>query len=62
MIMGTPATVEFLSNHRSSLQLLVIKSIIKTTTEKPKGVKLKFTQNIFTRILKPAYKGISIQK
>ena len=60
--METPATIEFLSSHRSNLQLLVIKSIIKITTEKPKGVKLKFTQNIFPRILKQAYKGISIQK
>ena len=55
--MGTPATIEFLSSLRSSLQFLVIKNRIKTTTEKPKGMKLKFTQNTFTRtLLKQAYK------
>ena len=54
--MGTPATIEFLSRLRSSLQFLVIKNRIKTTTEKPKGMKLKFTQNTFTRTLKQAYK------
>ena len=60
--MGIPATIEFLSSLRSSLQLLVIKNRIKTTAKKPKGIKLKFTQNIYTRTLKQAYKGISIQK
>ena len=35
---------------------------IKTTTKKPKGIKLKFTQNIYTSILKQAYKEISTQK
>ena len=62
IIMGIPATLEFLSSLRSSLQLLIIKNRIKTTAEKPKGIKLKFTQNIFTRTLKQAYKGILIQK
>ena len=62
IIMGIPATIEFLSSLRSSLQLLVIKNRIKTTTEKPKGIKLKFAQNIFTRTLRQTYKGISIQK
>ena len=59
IIMGIPATIEFLSSLRSSLQLLVIKNKIKTTTEKPKGINLKFTQNI---LREQAYKGISIQK
>ena len=59
--MGIPVTTEFLSSPRSSLQLLVSKNRIKTTTEKRKEMKLKFTQNIFTRTLKQAYKGISIQ-
>ena len=59
--MGIPATIEFLSL-RSSLQLLVIKNRIKITTKKPKGIKLKFTQNIYTRTLKQAYKETSIQK
>ena len=62
MIMGIPATNEFLCSLRSSLELFVIKNRIKTTAEKPKGIKLKFTQNIFTRTLKQAYKGILIQK
>ena len=60
--MGIPATIEFLSSLRSSLQLLVIKKGIKTTTKKAKGIKLKITQNIYTSTLKQAYKGISIQK
>ena len=60
--MGIPVTTEFLSSPRSSLQLLVSKNRIKTTTEKRKEMKLKFTQNIFTRTLKQAYKGILIQK
>ena len=34
---------------------------IKTTTKKPKGIKLKFTQNIYTSTLKQAYIEISIQ-
>ena len=59
--MGIPATIEFLSSLKSGFQLLVIKSRIKTRTEKPKGMKLNFTQNIFTRTLKQAYRGISIQ-
>ena len=59
IIMGIPATIEFLSSLRSSLRLLVIKNRIKTTTEKPKRMKIKFTQIIFTRTLKQAYKGIS---
>ena len=53
--MGIPATIEFLSSLRSSLQLLVIKNRIKTATKKPKGIKLKFTQNIYMRTLKQAY-------
>ena len=61
-IMGIPVTIEFLSSFTSSLQLLVIKNRIKATTKKPKGIKLKFTQNIYTSSLKQAYKGISIQK
>ena len=60
--MGIPATIEFLSSLRSSFQLLAIKNRIKTTTEKSKGMKLNFSQNIFTRTLKQAYQGISIQK
>ena len=60
--MGIPATIEFLSSLRSNLQLLVIKNRIKTTTKKPKGTKLKFTQNIYTSTLKQVYKEISIQK
>ena len=60
IIMGIPVTIEFLSSLRGSLQLL--KNKIKTTTKKPKGIKLKFTQNGYTRTLKQAYKGISIQK
>ena len=62
MIMGIPAINEFLCSLRSSLELFVIKNGIKTMIEKPKGIKLKFTQNIFTRTLKQAYKGILIQK
>ena len=62
IIMGIPATIEFLSSLGSSLQLLVIKNRIKTKAEKPKGIKLKFAQNIFTRTLRQMYKGISIQK
>ena len=42
IIVGIPATIEFLSSLRSSLQLLVIKNRIKTTTKKPKGIKLKY--------------------
>ena len=60
--MGIPAIIEFLSSLRSSFQLPVIKSRIKTMIEKPKGRKLNITKNIFTRTLKQAYKGISIQK
>ena len=60
--MTIPGTIEFLSSLRCSFQLLVIKNRIKTTTKKPKGIKLKVTQNIYTRTLKQAYKGISIQK
>ena len=52
IIMGIPATIEFLSSLRSSLQLLVIKNRIKTTTKKPKGTKLKFAQNIYKSTLK----------
>ena len=52
--MGIPATTEFLSNLRGSLQLLVIKNRTKTTTKKPKRIKLKFTQNIYMRTLKQA--------
>ena len=62
IIMGIPATIEFLSSLRSSLQLLVIKNRIKTATKKPNGIKLKFTQNIYMRTLKQAYKRILIQK
>ena len=57
--MGIPATIEFLSNLKSSFQLLAIENRIKTTTEKSKG--MNFSQNIFTRTLKQAYQGISIQ-
>ena len=60
--MAIPGTIEFLSSLRSSFQLPVIKNRIKTTTENPKGMKLNFTQNIFTRVLKYAYKEILIQK
>ena len=62
IIMGIPVTIEFLSSLRSSLELLVIKNRIKTTTKKPKGIKLKFTQNIYTSTLKQVYKGILIQR
>ena len=62
IIMGIPATIKFFSSLRSSLQLLVIKNRIKATTKKPKGIKLKLTQNAYTRTLKQVYKGISIQK
>ena len=62
IIMEIPATIEFLSSLRSSLQLLVIKNRIKTTTKKPNGIKLKPTQNIYTRTLKQAYKEMSIHK
>ena len=60
--MGIPATIEFLSSLRSSLQLLVIKNRTKTTTKKPTVIRLKFTQNVYTRTLNQAYKGILIQK
>ena len=56
IIMGIPATIEFLSSLRSSLQFLVIKNRIETKTKKPKGIKLKYNQNIYTRTLKQAYK------
>ena len=36
--MGIPATIEFLSNLKSSFQLLAIENRIKTTTEKSKGM------------------------
>ena len=62
IIKGIPATNEFLSSLRSSIELLVIKNRIKTMIEKPKGIKLKFTQNIFTRTLKQVYNGILSQK
>ena len=62
IIMGIPATIEFLSSLRSSLQLLVIKNRTKTTTKKSTVIRLKFTQNVYTRTLKQAYKGILIQK
>ena len=51
-----------LSNLRSSLQLIVIKNRIKITTKVPRGIKLKFTQNIYNSTLKQACKGNSIQK
>ena len=53
IIMGIPATTEFKSNLRGSLQLLVIKNRIKTA-KKPKRIKFKFTQNIYMRKLKQA--------
>ena len=62
IIMGIPATLEFLSSLRSSLQLLAIKNRIKTMAEKPKGIKLKFTQSIFTRTLRQAYFDSEIKK
>ena len=43
--MGIPATIKFLSSLRSSSQLSVIKNRIKAMTEKPKRMKLNFTQN-----------------
>ena len=52
IIMGISTTIEFLSSLRSFFQLHAVKSRIKTTTEKSKGMKLNFTQNIFTRTLK----------
>ena len=52
IIMRISTTIEFLSSLRSFFQLHAIKSRIKTTTEKSKGKKLNFTQNIFTRTLK----------
>ena len=60
--MGIPATIEFLSSLKSRFQLLEIKNRIKTKTEKPKGMKLNFTLNIFMKTLKQGYKGVSIQK
>ena len=62
IIMRIPGTVKFLSSLRRSFQTHAIKNRIKTTTEKPKRMKLNFTQNIFTRTLKQLHKGISIQK
>ena len=46
IIIGIPATIEFLSSLRSSFQLLLIKNKIKTTIKKPHEIKLKFPQNI----------------
>ena len=62
MIIGIPPIIEFLSSLRNSFQLHAIKNRIKTTTAKPKEMKLNFTQNIFTGALKQWCKGISIQK
>ena len=42
IIMGIPATFEFLGSRRSSFQLHAIKNRIKTTTSKPKGNGIKF--------------------
>ena len=61
IIMGIPATIEFLSSLRSSFQLLAIsfqllaiKNRTKATTEKPKGMKLfcskYFYENIKTSV------------
>ena len=61
IIMGITGTIDFLSSLRSSFQLLAIKNRIMTMTEKPKRIKLDFTQNIFTRTLKQEYTRILIQ-
>ena len=50
-------TIEFLSRLRSKHELLEIKNRIKTTTEKPKGMKLKFTQNILYENIKTSVSG-----
>ena len=50
--MGIPATIEFLSSLRSSFQLLAIKTRIKTTTGKPKGMKLTFCSKYFYENIK----------
>ena len=55
--MGIPATIEFLSSLRSSFQLLAIKNRIKTTTEKPKGMKLKFCSKYFYENIKTSVQG-----
>ena len=39
--MGIPATIEFLSSLRSSLQLLVIKNRIKNNSKEAQGNKIK---------------------
>ena len=57
--MGIPATIEIFKQ-LVAFNYLQLK--IKTTTEKPKRMKLNFTQNIFTRTLNQAYKEISILK
>ena len=61
IIMAIPGTIDFLSSLRSNFQLLAIKNRIMTMTEKPKRIKLDFTQNIFTRTLKQEYTRILIQ-
>ena len=50
-------TIEFLSRLRSKHELLEIKNRIKTTTEKLRGMKLKFTQNIFYENIKTSVSG-----
>ena len=50
-------TIEFLSRLRSKHELLEIKNRIKTTTEKPKGMKLKFIQKIFYENIKTSVSG-----
>ena len=55
--MGIPVTIEFLSRLRSKHELLEIKNRIKTTTEKPKGMKLKFTQNNLYENIKTSVSG-----
>ena len=59
IIMGIPATIEIF---KQSVTFNYLQLKIKTTTEKPKRMKLNFTQNIFTRTLNQAYKEISILK
>ena len=50
--MGIPPNIEFLSSLRSSFQLHAIKNRIKTMTEKPNGVKLKFCSKYFNENIK----------
>ena len=52
IIIRISTTIEFLSSLRSFFQLHAIKSRIKTTTEKSKGMKLKFYSKYFYENIK----------